>query len=458
MKTADLLVLGGEIVSGTGYRRADIAVRDGVITEVARDLSGYEAPTLVDATGRFILPGLIDAHNHPYFDEDLEHFSRAAAFGGVTTLLSFVAGRKGQTNQIGTVEAAAAYIEEVRQASYLDCGGHAILSSEDIGVAIQPLRALGFGSFKVFLAFPGVRMLTDDQVYAAMRQVAEVGGICMVHCENGLVTDLIERELRERGDLDGHAYLASRPPELEAEAVYRALSLAAVADCPAYIVHVSSDESARIVCEFRRRCGPPVYAETCLHYLCFTGEEQAAMGPRAKISPPFRSADDRDGLWRRVAAQSIDVVATDASGQLLAKKEFAGADYLSAPYGIPGVEDFVRVLAAEARAHDLDPLPLLALNLAERPAAIFGIGDRKGSIAPGKDGDLAIFDPEAEWIIRGAEQHGKSDYSLYEGRSGKGCVTWTCQRGQIVLADGKVSDRRGSARFLAASRPLTRKD
>jgi dihydropyrimidinase len=453
MATADVLVTGGEIVSGAGYRRADVAVTDGVITEVAPDLRGYRATVHVDATGQYVLPGLMDAHNHPYYDEDLEQFSRAAAFGGITTLLSFVTGQPAADGGRAPVIAAAAdYIQVVGRSSYLDCGGHAILSADDIGGAIAPLRSLGFGSFKVFLAFPGTRMLTDDQVYTAMRAIAEAGGICMVHCENGPVTDLIERDLRARGRTGGEAYLASRPAELEAEAVYRALSLAALAGCPAYIVHVSAAESMRIIADFRHRGGPPVFAETCLHYLCLTGAEQVALGPRAKISPPCRSAADTDALWERVTGRDVDVIATDASGQILAKKEAAGADYLAAPYGIPGVEDFVRVLAARAAGRGIDPLPVLARSLAERPAEIFGIADRKGSVEPGKDGDLAIFDPRAEWTVRAAREHGRSDYSLYEGQSGTGCVTWTCQRGQVVLADGEVRRGPGDARFLASSR------
>lgn len=452
MTAADILVTGGQVVSSTGYRRADVAISGGVITEVAPDLSGRQAGVHVAATGKFVLPGLMDAHNHPYFDEDIEQFSRAAAFGGITTLLSFVTGQPAAGDgQSAIAGAAAGYVKEVGRSSYLDCAGHAILSAPDVSAAIGPLRSLGFGSFKVFLAFPGSRMLTDDQVYTAMRTIAAAGGICMIHCENGPVTELLERDLRAAGRTDGSAYLASRPPELEAEAVYRALSLAALAGCPAYIVHVSTAESMRIIADFRQRSGPPVFAETCLHYLTLTGADQAAIGPRAKISPPCRSTADRDALWSRVADGDVDVIATDTSGQLLARKDAAGADYLAAPYGIPGIEDFVRILAARAQSHGIDPLPLLARSLAERPAEIFGIADRKGTLAPGKDGDLAIFDPNAEWTVRGSGLHGRADYSLYEGESGKGCVTWTCQRGQVVLDSGEIRRGPGSARFLASS-------
>ncbi len=453
-QTADLLITGGEIVSSRGRQRADVAVRDGLIAEVAPDLSAWRAERRHDATGHYVLPGLFDAHNHPYYDENLEQFSLAAAHGGITTLIPFVSGSRIGTDAVpeGIVGAAERFLEEVRTWSYLDCGGHAILSpDDDVEAALPALWDLGFSSYKVFLAFPGSRMLTDDQVFVAMCRIARAGGVCMIHCENGPVTDLLECQLRADGRVAGDDYLRSRPAQLEEEAVYRALSLAAIAQCPAYIVHISSQESLRIVEAFRQRGGPPIFAETCLHYLRITGQEQVKLGPRAKISPPCRSTEDRDGIWRHVLAGNVDVIATDASGQLLAKKEAAGSDYLSAPYGIPGVEEFFRVLIATAEDRGVDALPIVARTMAEEPARIFGLGARKGSIEVGKDADLTVFDPDADWTIRADSHHGRSDYSLYEGVSGKGSITWTYQRGRPVLADGTVVANPGDAVFLSGN-------
>lgn len=444
---ADLLVHGGEVVSGNGTTRADVAVVDGTIAEVGPDLSGWTAGERVDATGRYVLPGLIDAHNHPYYDEDIDAFSRSAAAGGITTLVPFVAGTAmaGGARR-GIVEVAAEFAARVPEVSYLDCGAHAILSpGDDPATSVRGLADMGILSAKVFLAFPGVRMLPDDQVFTVMREVAAVGGTCMVHCENGAVTDLLERELRAAGRTSGEDYLASRPAILEAEAVYRSLALAELAGCPLYVVHISDGEALDLVRRFRRRPGPPVYAETCLHYLWLTGDDQVAMGPKAKISPPCRTAEDRQALWDGIAAGEVDVVATDASGQLAEKKV---GEYLAAPYGIPGVEEFVRAFTAGAAARGLDPLPLLAEHLSARPARIFGLSG-KGAVAPGKDADLAVYDPEAEWTIRAAGQHGRSDYSLYEGISGRGRITWTCQRGRTVLDGDRLVGGPGQARFLA---------
>jgi dihydropyrimidinase len=449
----DLVVSGGTIVSGAGYRRADVAIAGTKIVEVAPDLSQLEAERRIDASGRFILPGLFDAHNHPYYDENLQHFSRAAAYGGITTLVPFVSGSSMAGGVIRDVkDAAREFIDEVATTSYLDCGGHAILSGRDVeDGSIAALRSLGFNSFKVFLAFPGVRMLTDDQVFDTMRQVKAAGGICMVHCENGPVTDLLEREFRASGRTTGHDYLASRPAELENESVYRVLSLATIADCPVYVVHLSSSESLNVVESFRRRERITVFAETCTHYLTLTGEDQVALGTKAKVSPPFRESSDIDGLWEGLVSGSINVLATDTSGQLLSKKMAAGDDYFAAPYGVPGVEEFVRVIVAEATRRGFDPLPLMARSMAEQPASIFGLADRKGSIEVGKDADLAIFAPDSRWVIRSRDQHGLSDFSLYEGLSGVGEVVWTCQRGRVVLEDGSVRATPGQGIFLPAN-------
>lgn len=444
----DLLITGGEIVSSRGYRRGDVAISDGVIVDIGSELS-YQATRRVEADGCFLLPGLFDVHNHPYYDEDLEQFSFAAAAGGLTGLMSFVVGHPASPDEhVDIIDAGQEFIDQVASTSYLDCGGHIILSERDeFGSAIPRLRALGYGTFKVFMAFPGTRMLSDEQIYVVMQRIVDVGGICMVHCENGSVITHLERALREAGKTDGLAYLASRPAELETEAVFRALSLALLAQCPTYIVHVSSGESMRVIGDFRRRTTLPIYAETCPHYLCLTGEEQVALGARAKISPPCRTAKDRDALWHDVVAGAIDTVGTDASGQLLAHNEVSGVDYLGGRFGIPGVEECVKVMTATAAAHGEDPLPLLARTMAERPAEIFRL-PQKGTIAIGRDADIALFDPDQKWTIRASEQLGRSDYSLYEGLEGQGCIVWSCQRGRPVLVDGEVQSSPGSATFL----------
>lgn len=446
---ADLLVRGGTLVTPSGARRADVAVRGDTIVAVDESLAGWLAPEERDATGCYVLPGLIDAHNHPYYDEDIGAFSRSAAAGGITTLIPFCAGSSmsgGVKRSI--LEAVAELTRLVRDVSVLDCGTHAILSPDDEPVgAVKGLADIGVRSVKVFLAFPGARMLTDDAVFEVLRAVAATGGVCMAHCENGLVSELLERELRLAGHTTGSDYLASRPVELEAEATYRFLSLARLARCPAYVVHISAREALDSVRRFREMGGSPVYAETCLHYLSLTGADQVAIGPRAKISPPCREPADRDALWEGVRARDLDVVSTDASGQLRASKDRAGEDYLASPYGIPGVEEFVRVLTAQAAARGIDPLPMLADLLAYRPARIFGLR-RKGSIAVGYDADLTIFDPEVEWTVRADKLQGRSDYSLYEGTSGRGAIVWTCQRGRAVLDGETIVAEPGRARFL----------
>jgi dihydropyrimidinase len=446
-ETYDWLIRGGAVVSGDAIVEADVATKDGRIAAIGPAIDGTAAE-VVDADGLLVFPGLFDSHNHAYYDDDIEEYSLSAARGGLTSLVCFAGRQAGDAGSTAAVDVARDFIELGERTSHLDFGVQSILSSADEPrTTVSALTELGVAGFKVFMAFPGFRMVDDDYILALMEQIAAVDGICMVHCENGRAIVHIERRLLENGDTSAASYPRSRPAELETEAVFRALTLAGLAGSACYIVHLTAGRSLDVARDFRSRGGAPVYLETCPHYLVFDADDQVRMSPLAKISPPMRTRADQESLWQGIASGDIDVVASDCSGQRREKKDAAGDDVFKAPFGIPGVEHLFPVVFDDAVRRGV-PLTALARSFSERPAEIFGLPS-KGRLAVGKDADLVVFDPNARWTVDGTDQLGNSDYSIYEGRELRGKAVFSLQRGNVVLRDGRVEAAAGAGSFLA---------
>ena len=345
-KSFDWLIRGGTLVSADTAVVSDVAISDGLVAEIAEEIDPGLARETYVANGMLVFPGIIDAHSHPYYDDLIDTFSLSAAHGGITTLVPF-AGRafadRGEPQPIP--ELVASFISDARRTSVLDFGVHAILSGAGQLAAMLPdLVALGVRSVKVFMAFPGQRMLGDDTILEIMQASAANDVLCMVHCENGPGTAFLEQRSRDAGETDARAYVSSRPPELEAEAVYRALALARLARCETYLVHVTASESLELARLHRSRSGTRTFVETCPHYLLLTRADQERQGAFAKISPPMREEADLSALWGAIGSGEVDVVASDASGQRRSRKLAAGDDVLAAPYGMPGIEHMVQLL------------------------------------------------------------------------------------------------------------------
>ncbi len=458
----DLVIRGGTIVTAAGSRRADIAVNGGLISAIGPDLSGPAAGAaeVVDATGLLVLPGAVDVHTHTRVASDAEpdRFfadSVAAAFGGTTTFLSF--------NNPGTGSSPAAErslltgIREWRAATDGDSAIDIGLSLAVSGHADDPLIELpatieaGISTSKAFMVFDF--RLADRALFDAMGVMARHGGMLQVHCEDPILLDAAVAGTLARGETAPRFHASSRPPYVEAVATARALAFARLAEAPVHVVHLSS---AAALDEVRRAkaAGVRVSAETCPHYLVLTEDRYDEPDPTRcacfVISPPLRSAVDRDALWDGLADGSLDLVATDhVPDRMSVEKAEAGrgTSFERISNGAPGIETLLPLLYSEGVARGRITLERMVELVATAPARRFGLAT-KGALEVGRDGDIVLFDPAARSTIRAAELHHSSDYTPYEGLDVEGEVRDVFVRGGAVIRDRTFVGRRGFGRFM----------
>ena len=458
----NLVIRGGTVVTASGSRPADVAVDGGVITAIEPDLSGPAAGAgrVVDATGMLVLPGVVDVHTHTRVASDAEpdrlfQDSMAAAYGGTTSFLSF--------NNPGTGSTPAAErslrtgLAEWRHATDGDSAIDYGLSLSVSGHADDPLAELpatidgGVATSKAFMVFDF--RLADQALFDAMRLMGNRGGMLQVHCEDPVLLDAAVAACLARGDASPSFHATSRPPYVEAVATARALAFARATDSPVHVVHLSS---AAALDEVRRAkaAGVRVTAETCPHYLTLTEEEYAEPDPVRcacyVISPPLRSAADRDALWTGLADGSLDLVATDHVPDRVGVEKAqaaSGASFDKISNGAPGIETLLTLVYSEGVARGRITLERMVDLLATTPAARFGLA-RKGAIEVGRDADIVLFDPEVTRTLRASDLHHTSDYTPYEGLPVRGAVRDVLIRGTDVIRDGTFVGRRGAGHFI----------
>lgn len=458
----DLLVRGGTVVTAAGSRRADVAVRGGVVQAVDADLGGLAAGTneVVDATGMLVLPGSVDVHTHTRVatDEQPDRFfqdSVAAAFGGTTTFLAF--------NNPGTGSSPAAHrsilagIDEFRRVTSNDAAVDYAVSPAILGWMDDPIAELpamvdaGVPTAKAFMIFDF--RLGDVAIFEAMRTLGERGGMLQLHCEDPVLIDAAVASAVQRGDVSPRYHATTRSPEAEAVATHRAMAFARAADAPIHVVHLSCAAALRHVAE-AKATGIRVFAETTPAYLTMTEERYDDPDPQAcarcLISPPLRPRADQDALWTGLAAGELDVVASDHVPDRLAveKAEAArGASFDRISNGAPGIETLLATAYGGGVASGRMTVERMVDLLATTPARIFGLG-RKGAIEPGRDADIVLFDPSARRTIRTADLHHTSDYTPYEGLEVEGAVRSVFIRGRAVIREGAFVGERGFGRFV----------
>ncbi|MEM3485186.1 MAG: dihydropyrimidinase [Candidatus Methanomethyliaceae archaeon] len=436
----DIIIKNGLIVTSVGIKRGDVSIKNGKVVGIEARIFA-PAKRYVSAEGKFVFPGFLDVHAHPVYLDDMGKLSLAAAYGGITTIIHYAYAKPGQ----GLVETIQYFIQEGKKKSVLDFALHAGLFDPKYQIQeIPEAMRLGVTSFKLFMAYAKLGWMTDDyQLVRAFDTIAQVGGMAMVHAENGLATDYLEDKFIAEGRDPREVFEMTRPGILEAEAVNRAIALAQVGGCPIYIPHVSAKEAVEIIAQSKDR-GWQVYGETCPQYLTLTGEEVFKQGALAKIGPPLRRLTDQRALWKGLRNGTLDVIASDHAP----KEKTQETDFFQSPFGSPQVETMVPIVYEVGVNGGQLTLSRFVQLLSENPARIFGLYPRKGAIQVGSDADIVIFDPEEEFTVTVATQHSRASYTLYEGWKCLGRPVLSLQRGEVVLEKDEVVTKPGRGLFI----------
>ncbi len=456
-----LLIRGGTVVSSTGAVPADVLVEGEKISALAAPGSetavawAAAAGQIIDATGLYVLPGGIDVHTHmemPFggtFSVDtFETGTRAAAWGGTTTIVDFAVQAKG-TSLLATLDKWHAKADGH---CVIDYGFHMIVSDVNDTTLKEMESCIGAGvnSFKMFMAYPGVFYATDGEIVRAMTRAAETGAVIMMHAENGIAIDQLVAQALAAGKTDPVQHGLTRPPELEAEATHRAITLARVTGSPVYIVHLSAAQALQAVAE-ARDTGQNVFAETCPQYLYLSLDDLARPdfeGAKYVASPPLRPREHQGTLWRGLRTNDLSVVSTDHCPFCFKEqKELGRGDFSKIPNGIPGVEHRMDLLHQGVVAGELS-LARWVEVASTTPARMFGLYPRKGIIAPGSDADIVLYDPRATQVLSAGTHHMNVDYSAYEGFEITGQVRTVLSRGELVIDGGEYHGRTGHGQFL----------
>jgi dihydropyrimidinase len=452
----DTIIRKGSIVTATDTYLADVAIAHGKIAEIGIDLPAQNADTVLDATGKLILPGGIDVHTHldmPFGGttsaDDFETGTRAAAFGGTTTLIDFAIQYKGQALR----KAFDTWMSKAASKAVCDYAFHCIVTDVSGGqlAEMNDLVREGVTSFKLFMAYPGVFMLDDGSIFKALQTTAKNGGMVCMHAENGSAIDVIVQQALAEGKKAPKYHALTRPTTAEAEATARAIALAEMAGAPIYIVHLSCNDALEKVREARDR-GVPVYAETCPQYLYLSIENfdvPGFEGAKYVFTPPLREKWHQEKLWNGLKRDHLQVVSTDHCPFCFKEqKELGKDDFTKIPNGGPGIEHRMSLIFSGGVARGRFSVNRFVELVSTTPAKLFGLYPRKGTIAVGSDADLVIFDPKRKHTISAKTHHMRVDYSMFEGIEVTGMPDVVLSRGRVVVQDDKFLGKAGQGEFL----------
>ena len=452
----DTIIANGTVVTATDTYQADVGVENGKVTAIAASLPREQAKKVIDATGKLVIPGGIDVHTHldmPFGGttsaDDFETGSRAALFGGTTTLIDFAIQYKGQSLR----EAWDTWMKKAESRAIGDYGFHCIIT--DLPDArMEEMNALvreGVTSFKLFMAYPGVFMLDDATIFKAMRTTAKNGAMICMHAENGGAIDVIVRQALAEGKTAPKYHALTRPTTAEAEAVSRAVALSEMAGAPLYIVHLSCNDALEKVREARDR-GLPVYAETCPQYLYLSLENMDAPGfegAKYVFTPPLREKWHQEKLWQGLKHDHLQVVSTDHCPFCFKEqKELGKDDFTKIPNGGPGIEHRMSLVFSGGVASGRFNANRFVELVATTPAKIFGLYPRKGTIAVGSDADIVVFDPKRKHTISAKTHHMRVDYSMFEGITVTGMPDVVLSRGRVMVEGDQFHGKPGTGNFL----------
>ena len=449
---ASTVIKGGTVVTADLTYKADVKVEGGLITEIGPNLKG---DTVLDATGCYVMPGGIDPHTHlempfmgTYSADNFESGTRAALSGGTTMVVDFILPGQGQ----GLMDAAQMWHNKSTLAS-CDYSYHMAITWwgqkvwEDMDASVKA----GITSFKHFMAYKGALMVNDDEMYQSFQRVGDLGGVALVHAENGDIVAELTAKLLAEGNRGPEAHAYSRPPQVEGEATNRAIMIADMAGVPLYVVHVSCEDAHEAIRRARQQ-GKRVWGEPLIQHLTLDESEYFHHdwdhAARRVMSPPFRNKQHQDSLWAGLMSGSLSCVATDHCAFTTEQKRFGLNDFSKIPNGTGGLEDRLPMLwttgVATGRLTPNEFVAVTSTNIAK----ILNCYPKKGAVLVGADADLVVLDPEKTKTITAKAQQSAIDYNVFEGKTVKGLPRFVLTRGQVAVDDGTVKAQTGHGKFV----------
>jgi dihydropyrimidinase len=451
-----VLIKGGRVVTAADDYVGDVYAEGERISLIGESLD-VQADKVIDAAGRYVLPGGIDPHTHldmPFGGtvtiDDVESGQTSAAFGGTTCHVDFIIQPQGST--------FGAAVEEWRAKAngkqVIDMGYHMAVTDLREGGTLEELATLpeeGITSYKLFMAYKGALMVDDETLFRTMQVAAETGALVMVHAENGDAIDVLVKEALAAGHTEPKYHALTRPPETEGEATNRAIQLSRVAGSPLYVVHVSCAEAVEPIAIAREK-GWNIHGETCTQYFFVDYsflERPDFEGAKYVYTPPPRDKTNQEVLWNAVRTDILSVISTDHCAFLWdGQKTMGRDDFSKIPNGAPGLENRLQMIHELGVRAGRITLNRMVELLSTNPAKLFGLYPRKGTIAVGSDADIVVFDPEKKVTISASTHHSKSDYSLFEGTEVTGVPEVVLLRGQVLVEEGELVASPGVGQFI----------
>ena len=443
------LFKGGTVVSGDGMKQLDILVKGEKILAVGEDLEFRDAE-IEDVRGKYLFPGFIDAHTHMALEvsntitaDKFDTGTKAEIAGGTTCIVDFATQNKGESLK----EALGNWHKKADGQSSCDYAFHLAISdwNDKVSEELAGVVADGISSFKLYMTYDN--MIVDDKtMYEILTRLKELGGIAGVHCENsGIIAARLDEVLKKKGNrLDTADYPGTRPPAAEAEAVNRLLKIAKCVDTPVIVVHLSSAEGYREIQRAREE-GQTVYVETCPQYLVMDESRYFlpdGEGRKYMIAPPLRKKKNQQVLWEALSEGRIQTICTDHCSFDTAQKNMGSEDFAKTPCGMPGGEERPALIYQFGVNEGRITLEQMCKYLSENPAKLYRMYPQKGTLSPGSDADIVVWNPETQWTMSKEHQQTNIDYCPMEGTQIKGRAEKVFLRGRLAAADGEIIEEK----------------